>query len=318
MKKLKHQLYIVIVFSMGLMGCEDFFTSEVKNLDLPGTRPQLVVNSWISPQDTLIRVFLNRTQPYISNGGISTPVGDQAHVYMARENGAFVQLAYHARMGCFVIPARVFPIQPNTRYRLKVETFAGETATAECFVPEFDVDGVFIDPPYLVQDKQWGETTRTDWRIRTKAAPMPQYYRCGVVAKMYEVYTNYQGEKDTVFRSYQDLEVHRGAALFTDKQGAEYKLSARMMGRNATYTPDEKDPGFGYYPHTHDSLFVYVFATDLPYYRFHLSARNYFAYNDDSPFSETVHIYSNIKGGLGAFGGFNQRLYYVPVAGSAQ
>ncbi|MFN2396628.1 MAG: DUF4249 family protein [Bacteroidales bacterium] len=59
-----------------------------------------------------------------------------------------------------------------------------------------------------------------------------------------------------------------------------------------------------------DSVFAYAMQTDYHYYQFHRSAERYFDADEGFPLAEAVYIYSNIRGGLGVFAGYNKRVYF--------
>ncbi len=307
MKKRNYSLSLFLVALMILIftGCEDFFLSEAENVDIPGSEPQLVVNSFISPQDSLIKVYVHRSIPHTIASDEVPPVNGNADVYIAPAGGEFIQLSYDYNLKAFTVSATVFPVEAGNYYQLKVESFGGEMVEAECFVPEYGVENVAFEDVRIINDNWGGMEMLLGWTVKPSKTNEINYFRTGGFVRSYQV--NNYGNNDTVFVGSQELWLERGNEFFTDEEGALYNFKGEFYGwwnfngssgQNETYQ-------------TIDSVFVFVLQTDFPYYRFHQSVEDYFYYGDDFPFAESVHIYSNIVGGLGAFGGYNKKNYMI-------
>lgn len=302
----KH-IFIVFALLITMTGCEDFFISEVDNVKIPGSEPQLVVNSYISPQDTLIKVYVHRSRPHGMTHVEVSPVNENAEVYMAPKGGEFKKLSYDFNLRAFIIPATEFPVAPGKDYQLKVETPNGESVEAECHVPEHAVEDVSFVDLRVVYDTWGGMEVLIGWSVKPLKTAETNYFRTGGFVRSYRV-RNY-GDNDTIYAGSQDLWLDRGNELFSDAAGARYNFRGEFFGWidiDGTQGQDE------YYQNI-DSVFVTVIQSDFSYFRFHQSVENYFYYDDDFPFAEPVHIYSNIKGGLGAFGGYSRRDYLLRV-----
>ncbi len=309
------QLNMVALSLVLLMSsCEDFFISEVKNLKIPGSEPQLVVYSYISPQNTQLRVLIYRSVPYSLKPGDYIPVEGSADVFIAVKGEDFVKLEYDAERGYFSLPIEDFPVTENTRYLLKVETHDGDYTQAECYVPGYEIENPELTD--IEEDQEWGNKIyRMKWRLTTKPGNQERYFRTGAFAFSYNIYKDEDGNLDTsrAFSRYVRLE--RGSWLFEDSEGGDYfyEGSYRIGGYSFYLDPDTGQPA---YPHEHhyltiDSVFLYATQTDYHYYRFHKSVNDYYYYGEDFPFAETVHIYTNMSNGLGVFGGFNRRTFFA-------
>lgn len=293
---------ILLIF----VSCEDFFLSEANNVDIPGSEPQLVVNSYISPQDSLIRVYVHRSTPHVMGYGEVSPVNENADVYMAPKGGEFTKLSYDYNLRAFTISVTEFAVAPGQYYQLKVETPEGEFVEAECFVPEHGVEHVSFVDLRVVYDNWGGMEILIGWSVKPQKTAETNYFRTGGYVRSYQI-RNYGDDNDTLFLGSRTLWLDRGNEFFSDSEGNRYNF----RGEHYSFIDIDGSIGENEAYQYIDSVFVWVLHTDFPYYRFHQSVENYFAYDDDFPFAESVHIYSNIEGGLGTFGGYNRKDYMI-------
>jgi len=295
-----------ILFSMiVLVSCEDYFVTEVDKIDMVGSEPQLVVYSYISPQDTLLKVRVYRSKPYLMNPDDIEEVNEKAHVYMAVKGGSYKEFSYKSDMKCFVLPAEELEVLPDHYYQLKVVSFEGEEVKAECFVPQYQVDDVDIEAPLVNVDSfGYGELTLS-WFISLPLFQSEQYFRTGAYLK-----TNYVFEDSVskAFYSYGGFE--KGESVFSSQNQSLISLKSFIYIYNNYYWGNGVEVPE---PISRiDTIFVDMMQTDFGFYRFHKSVNNYYNAEDSFPFAESVHIYSNIKGGLGVFGGFNKKTFKMP------
>jgi len=296
------QNFLVLFVALLLFtSCEDFFVSEATNVKIPGSEPQLVVYSFISPQDTMIRVMVYRSIPNTMDPRNVPPVFENAHVHLAKKGNAFTQLSYDKDLMAFVINAEDFSVEAGNEYILRVETFSGETVEAECYVPGFEVDTVILFEPTQSID-QWGSfRTIIQWEVHPTSSARERYFRTGAFVKGWEVFENQHQIPIYATPFYLD----RGQEYF--KQTDD---DARIF-RATNWGFINLSGGTGNFHNNRiDSIYAFVLQTDYNYFQFHQSVENYFYFDDDFPFSEAVHIYSNIQGGLGVFGGYNQKIYF--------
>ena len=298
------QHYFILMTILFLFsGCEDFFTSEATNVKIPGSEPQLVVYSFISPQDSLIRVIVYRSIPNTMDPRNVPHVFGDAHVHLAKKGNAFTQLSYDEDLMAFVINAEDFSVEAGNNYILRVEAFSGETVEAICYVPGFEIDTVMLYEPTQTTD-QWGSTrTNIQWEVHPAPSAEVRYFRSGAYSIAWEIFEN----QHQLLLNISPLWLDRGQEFFTytNESAPVFRASTsfRLNLQNGTSNTPE--------PTRIDSLFVFAMQTDFHYYQFHRSVENYFYFDDDFPFAESVHIYSNIQGGLGVFGGYNKKLLLV-------
>ena len=309
-------LSFIVIMLLVLVSCEDFFISEVTNVEIPGSESRLVVYSYISPQDTVIRVHVHRSTPYYSTSE-TEPVLGQAIVSLARKGGEISVLEYSEKYRCFVIRSGEFKIEPGFIYQLSVELANGDKVRAECYVPEMDYEKIEAEALITKVDEWGNEFTTIDWKITTSKNTEGNYYSSGAYLSSYRSSIN-DGQAES-FVYHQDLWLEKGSQYILDESGKTHSFKAGYWGTDYYYPP-------GYYDDTEemrdqqiiDSIFVYVLQTDENYYLFHRSHENYYYYGDDFPFAESVILFSNIEDGLGVFAGYNRENIYVPVENHIQ
>ncbi len=299
----------VIVFLFTLVSCEDFFTSEAKNLKIPGGEPRLVIYSFISPQDSIIRVHVHRSLPYSKKETQVEPVGNKATVLIAKKGLSAKQLSYSNQYNCFYIAFSEFSVEPGCFYQLNIESFEGEKVSAECYVPELQFIEFNIDSVFTEHDNYGGSKLILRYNFTATANTAEKYYATGAYRSSYIAGDNY-GNMDTVLTTIHDFEIEHGNNYIADNSGEKYFIQASTwtydFQANKISLPNSCNLIF-------DSIFVYLMQTDQPYYLFHRSLGNYDNYDEDFPFAESVHIYSNIINGLGVFAGYNRKNFYIPV-----
>jgi hypothetical protein len=296
MRKLFLSSGLLIFLIIYLTSCEEFFLSEVTDINLPGARIQLVIYSYISPQDSIIRVMIQNSEPYLNSGKGQT-VETAVNVFMARKDGEYQRLAFNEAYKSFIIKSEEFPVEPGFNYKLLVETSTGRKIEAECHVPEMDYEYFKVEVPLREPDEWGNEKLIIDWKLSVRGGNQEKYFTSGAYVKRYRANVH-EENPDTLLVSIEDLFLHYGTAHIADISGKTYtyKSSHWMSDYNKRF----------------DSLFVYLLRTDENYYMFHKSYLDYREYGEDNPFSENVLIYSNIKGALGVFAGYNRHDFAVP------
>lgn len=308
----RHIIYILIT-GIWLLSCE----KEVKNIKLPNSDPKLVITGFISPQDTVIRVNVNKSVPVF---GKPVPPEDLSGCLVELSDGTrTVGLAYTPkqtnipdpypfpyhfptddRSGAdFTLKATGFPIQPGVTYFLKVSTPEGLQATSTCTVPplqnyslEWQIDtvrDVNAPPGYKNYElmMQWQDAPGT-----------PNFYRIHADIIRMEII-------DGQSYPYQQSAYWEERPFFTDSQKDGEKFTSDK-GTIWSYRMVNQ-PSDG---NTESDLYVYLLDTDKNYYDYHESLDKY---EGDNPFAEPVLIYSNISGGLGIFAAYNRTTVAVDL-----
>lgn len=286
-----------------LTSCEDFFLSDVDKIHIPDVQAKLVAYSFISPQDTLVKVHLYRTQSYTQPIITHSPVSNYAQVRISKKGENPVELSYNYRLNCYTIPASQFPIEPDTHYELFVETQLGESLNATCYVPNYQISHIEAVSTTMT-DTEWGDvTTRFSWKVHTNASAETRYFRSNAFYKQYMVFD------DSIHGPYacHGWELSNPELFILENQST-YSLTSNIWLQTKVWDPQT---GSMKPSRQIDSLYVFALQGDKHYYHFHKTAKEYEYTGDDFPFSEPVIIYSNIDGGLGVFAGYNMQMYFI-------
>jgi len=299
-----------LFFLITITGCEEFFTKEVDNINLPGADSQLVAFAYIAPSDSLIKVHISRSIPYIDNGQDLTPIGDKAKVSMAQKGEDFKELSFNTTCQCYTILQSDIQVEPGYDYSLLVE-YKDMKVDASCFVPVHLIgkEHIQIDPFETITDEYGNQELKINWEITPPVNNNENYYGSGAFVKSYGVFKQ-NGTFDTLFMQSYEMYLDRGEPYFADSEGKTYRFRAAYWSYFGGY-PGFDDPSGEYPSDIIDSAFVYVLQMDYNYYQFH---KSYDAYNnsDGNPFAEIVQIFTNVEGGLGVFGGYNRKDFATP------
>lgn len=307
---------LVLGVLLTLSSCEDFFTSEAENVDIPGSEPQLVVNSYISPGDTIIKVYVHRSAPYTQNPGEYEYVDGNAYVYFKKEGDEFMSFEYDENRKRFYAYVDPGYIQSGATYHLKVESFNDEVVTASCRVPfESEVEINVTSAIARVFSQTWDDITYSerefniDWNVTIPAGDTSNFFKTGAYLKRY-LYPQFSD--DTIVVNY-DFWLDSRTGLFEENDGGTRSFKADNWVYNDNYYYDDINyPEGVVIESSEDSLFVFVSKLDRNYYQFHKSVDDYYYFGEDNPFAESVFIYTNIENGLGAFGAYITQNIHVP------
>ncbi|MGK7392846.1 MAG: DUF4249 domain-containing protein [Candidatus Cyclobacteriaceae bacterium M2_1C_046] len=246
--------------------CEGFWLKEDEidlNLDhLP------VIHSFISPDDSLIRVSLKYAEPtvgFVPDDMENTDPVMNAQVVIFDEVREVV-LNYtedtHIYNADYYAYEDNLSISTGTSYKLKVLTAQGETAQCECTVPEGNINQITLK---RINDTEDGNLYAFEFRD----LPGERNYYAVALAQY-----SWYDEKN--FERYFTLQV------FSDE------LADGMLMNSKYYSME------GYNPR------ALLLEVDEHYYNYHTSLNEYYQIRDN-PFAEPYNIYSNVEGGFGIF-----------------
>lgn len=287
---------IIYTLIFGLLVAFTACEKEVTNIKLPQASSKLVVTSFISPQDTLLRVSVVESVPAIGKSTLSSNTIRNATVIMSSGDRS-VTFTYHDTVQAYVADADALPIVQGNTYALEVVDTKGRKVEATCTVPinqpvgvEMAIDSAKSDYSDFMQYYMTLSWQDTPGEIN--------YYR--IFAEIATTQGNHTPFPQRIYfeGSYNDI------SLFTDNRldGAKFSSSRGSIWK-PSYNPD--------YPTT-NTLFGYLLNTDEHYYRYHQSLNN--NYNTDgNPFAEPVLLYSNMNGGLGVFASYNRNTVSMPI-----
>jgi len=244
-------------------------------VDIPNEN-KLVIQSFISPQDTILSVRINNTNAI--TGQISKESKIILNASVTISNGIKTILLPYDKDGYYRVPAKLFAIDSGKTYYLKVSVPDGRTATGECTIPSTTVNPqkVFIDI----------KNTSTDTRLITIK------------------WDDFINEKNyyTVTGTYETL-----------KKGCNTDLPIGIRDKNndgqqlGIYFSTNVSCG-----NNNPNFMVIISNYDVNGYEYISTILEQQDING-IPFTEPLQIYSNIKGGYGVFSGYNQLRTIIQV-----
>ncbi len=289
---LKRVAVTLFIFSQtSFFGCVDI----VSDINFPDTEPKVVVHSFISPADTAVHVMLSWSNP-VSLGISQEAIRfiDDATVRIAEKGQAGIMVPFYARKNVYALSTSTFPIGAGKHYTLTVEVPGHETVTGTCYVP-FANNTLQVEK-YAVQDLEWSELIHLEYHFTDLPGQKENFY--APAAYLEELVYIY--EEDTVGTGKRKFQTISGENYISNKgrEGRRFMLRAEAYNYRWDWVGDPPDDEEDKTP-----IYVLLLTTDEHYYQYHRSLENYAPGN---PFAEPVLIYSNIKGGLGVFAGFNR------------
>jgi hypothetical protein len=263
-----------LLFALIVLGCE-----KDANIKLPKAEPKLVIGSFISPQDTIIKVTVSKSTPIFNQNntnGQNTVLTDASVILSSGSKS--IQLPYNSIERSYQVDASLFPILAGNKYHLSVTTPDGFKASASCIIPLLPVNSLQLSIDSAIVNENGVNQIRYNFTASWNDTPgRADYYRIVGEKLLYDTYAMQYSYMTAV------------SALTTD---------AYEDGKTLT-----RKYGFPYEYRRLISLDVYLLNTDDAYYKY-FDSRSKFS--GDDPFSEPVQIFTNVTGGLGIFAGFQQ------------
>jgi hypothetical protein len=252
-----------------------FLNSCTKDADvkLPQVESKLVINSFISPQDTVIKVGVTLSQPLYNNSN-SGQIFDVNNAVVQISDGVNTKtLNFDPAGNYYSISTAQFQISVGVTYNLTVSTPDGKYVTATTSIPEpnstLTYTSRYLNDPnetdaYSI-NAYWNDTPGSE-----------DYYRVLYFNKYI-----YFGDIDTTY-----------SFLFSENY-SDKNNDGKVLSDNFEVNKMNNSSGE-----------IYLMHATKEYYLYHKALR--IAPNSGNPFSEPVQMYSNVKGGYGIFAGFNQ------------
>ncbi|HYG53499.1 MAG TPA: DUF4249 domain-containing protein [Flavobacteriales bacterium] len=283
-RKILTFLYTILVAFL-FSSCE-----KDANIPVPEEDPKLVVYSYISPSDTLVRVSVSQSVPIFGNNntGETVPVTN-ATVVISSPAGSHT-LTYDPYLEQYSIHGDSIHVTAGQTYSLTVSAPGFETVSASTTVPQLNNFNFQVNETAAHPVSVYNGNTIPRWysyNIRFTHFNNSDYYR--VIPAYYKVYPGYPDS----------LENEYGALLYDYN-----KVSGGMITDNIdVYTDIVSEP----HPDPYGVKLHLVISTQ-DYHKFHSSLQNY-SYGD--PFAEPSLIYTNMTNGYGIFAGYLQETVQI-------
>ncbi|MDD2549129.1 MAG: DUF4249 domain-containing protein [Bacteroidales bacterium] len=259
---------------------------EVDNLNLPNTKPKLVVQSFISPGDS-ITATVYASKPINYNVGSNSyysaydTVKNATITLINLSTGSSTTIPFDADKKKYILPPLDFSIEKGTEYELNVTANTFEPITARTTVPTGEATAK-LNKIDTVNVEEYGGVRI--WISGTIDDPATE--------KNFYKISSYITDTDT--------------------------LETRVVSFFWTFYSDSNQNGetinFNHPMYYHENgtteiiqsyITILFYEIDEHYYKFHKSIETIYG-TMDNPFTESSHLYSNIEGGLGVFASFVQ------------
>lgn len=259
---------------------------EVVPAELTTESSKLVVDCFISPQDSVLTAKVSRSRPILDDKAAQKVEVTDAVITLTDGKGS-VKLSYNSKLGLYTAKRELFPIRMGVTYTLTAQTSDGGHVTATTTVPaNVPLEAVKIDSSMIGSQKNysvlasWQNRSDTYYRVKGSIRGIGQYA---------PINASY-GEPETIVFTMPDNTFGLLVALASD---VNLRVSAPISD------------GIGKKKYRSTLINLSLLQTDAAYYRYHLAldAQLKAAGN---PFAEAVIIPTNIQGGLGCFGSYNQ------------
>lgn len=274
-----HNIALAAAAIFALTSCESDAT-----VDIPETKPKLVVASFISPQDTQVVVRVKRSSPIFQSYNVNTSASVANATVQLTDGSTTMQLVYNSTDEYYGVSTTLFPITAGTTYTLTVTTPEGETASAQTTVPGVAPAVLNMTYSYVLEDSSSFHVSRhytfdASW---TDFSGQADRYRLIPI----QLVKSSISPADT-------FQLRAGESLITDANNDGGTIENKI--EVWTHESQGSDTIVGYD--------FYLIRSSAEYYLYHESLFNY---NSGDPFSEPSLIYTNITGGLGVFGAYQQ------------
>lgn len=337
MQKLKYICSILLILS--ICSCE----TVIENVALP-YEERLVIQAFISPQDTLLEVKISKTRPVTGTFPSDQFYGSQVYKPLDR---ATIEISDGVRKANFILQTITNPLgteydqktgklvtQTRTGYFLKAKDFpiiAGKTYTLTAKTPNLPDASATCTVPNkkLIESKDFTILKGNIDSVKSGGAysnglPLYNYYN---LTKRINITVNdvaneenyyavaYYTQKIIQYKEYVNEKIVT-QYIFNQEPGSDFITDYKQDGKILNfvkaginigfYNDDPKQQNNTYNPKTiSHNLSIFVATTDKAYYQYNKSIGSGRGLNDDNPFAEPVLTYSNINGGLGIFAGYN-------------
>ncbi|GAB3913215.1 hypothetical protein GCM10028803_57070 [Larkinella knui] len=304
------RLILPLFLLLVLTACESL-VNEVDPDKLPKVDKKIVVQCYISPQDTLLKATVSLSKAVLGTND-NTYFAD--YKVTLSEGNRSIELKFNQALFAFVADPGQFPIETGKTYRLRVQG-QQQSVEAVCTVPppvtltsiKLDSvrrsDGPSGSPP-------WEYYIRASWQDPAGAV---NFYRLAGDYEFLQVTTNSSPGRPPTQNSQWNLnqigfqnnnslisDQGQDGQVLTSQRGyiyiSSYAYSSSSGGSVYTYSSVAKRP---------ITISVYLLHVDPAYYSYHhaLELQNAI---ENNPFAEPVLIPGNIQGGLGCFGAYNR------------
>jgi hypothetical protein len=276
MNKIKRYTYgfAFILCMAALSSC----ISEV-DVDIPEQFPKLVIGSFINPEDDGIAVLVTSSSPIFSqNENIDIHESLENATVVISDGTNEVTIPYDENRYLYYISMDEFTIHYGGTYTLEVNVSGYKTVTATTTVPlsTLDFDEAIVSD-IDTNNQDYFDFIAYNFRFKWQDDPQE--------SNLYRLYVT---------------ESNSGSYAITDKFITDEDREGEAITENGYVE--------SYYFDQNASFDALLINCSEDYFKYHRSLQNV-TYGD--PFSEPAIIYSNVKNGLGCFGGYSSSFAHI-------
>ncbi|WP_375445984.1 DUF4249 domain-containing protein [uncultured Fibrella sp.] len=305
--------FLFPVFLLVIASCGSL-RNEVSPSLLSLEGEKLVVNSYISPQDTLLTVKVSRSKPVLGEQTDALPYNVADATVTLTDGNRLVALRYVADKQWYQAKATLLPIQAGKTYTLTANTPDGKQVTANATVPKaVSVNQGTLDSTIVTTGNRLQKvySVRFDWQDPANLPNFYEYTAYYIWGSNYPINGPVTSPSNALRLLTFQRENRTGNLVTDDRQDGSLltSLSAEVglvevpaSNNNAEaslkrLTLGNVLPG--------SRVIMQLLSTDELYFRYKdaiIRQRE----NRSNPFAEPVLIPSNIQGGLGCFAAYNR------------
>ncbi len=314
MKKIFSVLIILVFFT----SCDKLITTLPESR-LPTREEKLVVYSMISPQDTLVSVWVSLSKPIFTevDPAILVPVvvgGDTISYIEKGLNSA--QVILNDGQKDLILPYNIKQNKYSGKNDLKNPFIVvGKTYTLKVIANGMSAEASTSIPNEIPQlelldftlKKNTGFQTNYENSLKLRANDTENLLNYALFASSVSIdsvpLVDKNGNKTGKFKV-NNIENRIFFDDFRSFSSTNYKLPIEILGTgniNGGSAGNTKDPYFS-------RLYVDLRKTDKNYFEYERFRRSN---RSGNPFTEPTPLFSNIKGGLGVFGSYNSNIKIV-------
>lgn len=262
-----------LALELGLNGCEGIERSVVEIANVP-TSNLPFVTSFISPQDSVLRVKIEQTVPVVGQLPANTFAGSPVTgATVSITNGLqSVTLPYNERRFEYQTKPRSFTVIAGGTYQLTIRLKDGATISSSCTIPS---EAVPLQSIRIIRDPNTPKV-----RFTWPDLPGP---------------TNFYATSFYLFRLFSD------GTVDTTGDRLEEVFSAESDSKGGRFITKLVDP----VSFSNERNALIISRTDKLYYEYH-RALSALVLAKDNPFADPIRLPSNMQGAYGVFCGYTR------------
>lgn len=304
----------LFIFSLLLLAACGSLRNEVSPSLLSLEGEKLVINSYISPQDTLLTVKVSRSKPVLGEQTDALPYNVADATVTLTDGNRVVALRYVADKQWYQAKATLLPVLVGKTYTLTASTPDGKRVTANATVPKaVPVNQGTLDSAIVTTGNRLQKvySVRFDWQDPANVPNFYEYTAYYIWGRSYPINGPVTSPSNAL-RLLAFQRDNRTGNLVTDDRQDGTLLTSLSAEVGLVEVPATQT-------NSNEALKLLTLGSVLPGSRVIMQLLSteelYFRYKDavirqrenrSNPFAEPVLIPTNIQGGLGCFAAYNR------------